>query len=53
MLPTFRWTTIDVNGLPPPSWQRDAIEAAAVAEVRDRRGHELLHPLISRLDAAS
>lgn len=35
MLPTFRWTTIDVNGLLPPSWQQDAIEAAAVAEVRD------------------
>lgn len=35
MLPTFRWTTIDVNGLLPPSWRQNAIEAAAVAEVRD------------------
>lgn len=35
MLPTFRWTTFDVSSLLPPFWQRDAVEAAAAADVRD------------------
>jgi hypothetical protein len=35
MLPTFQWTTFDVNGVLPPGWQQDAWEAAAGADFRD------------------
>jgi 2OG-Fe(II) oxygenase superfamily len=34
MLPTFRWTTFDLNDWLPPDWQRDVAAAAEDAEVR-------------------
>lgn len=34
MLPTFRWTTFDLNNWLPPGWQQDVADAAEAAEVR-------------------
>jgi hypothetical protein len=34
MLPTFRWTTFDLNSWLPPGWQDDVAAAAEAAEVR-------------------
>ena len=33
-LPTFRWTTFDLNNWLPPGWQQDVAAAAHAAEVR-------------------
>ena len=34
MLPTFRWTTFDLNNWLPPGWQQDVAAAAEDAEIR-------------------
>jgi 2OG-Fe(II) oxygenase superfamily len=35
VLPTFQWTTFDVNGMLPPGWRRETVAAAAEADFRD------------------
>jgi hypothetical protein len=35
MLPTFQWTTFDVNGMLPPGWRRDVLFTAANADFRE------------------
>lgn len=35
MLPTFQWTTFDVNEMLPARWQQDVLDAAGASEVRD------------------
>lgn len=34
MLPSFRWTTVDLNGWLPPHWQRDVLATAEIADYR-------------------
>jgi 2OG-Fe(II) oxygenase superfamily len=34
MLPTFRWTTFDLNNWLPPGWQQEVAAAAQAAEIR-------------------
>jgi hypothetical protein len=34
MLPTFRWTTFDLNSWLPADWQQDVADAAEAAEIR-------------------
>jgi len=34
MLPTFRWTTFDLNNWLPPGWQQEVAAAAQTAEIR-------------------
>jgi hypothetical protein len=35
MLPTFQWTSFDVDGMLPPTWRQDVAAVAAEADFRD------------------